>query len=53
MYASVIKLKVLFIKHASSKFDVRHCNVFDVVFARVNETLCLLRDVALSKNLEL
>ena len=31
----------------------RHCNVFDVVFARINETLCPLSDVTLSKNLEL
>ena len=31
----------------------RHCNVFDVVFARINETLCPLSDVMLSKNLEL
>ena len=31
----------------------RHCNVFDVVFARINETLCPLGDVTLSKNLEL
>ena len=31
----------------------RHCNVFDVVFACINETLCLLSDVTLSKNLEL
>ena len=31
----------------------RHCNIFDVVFARISETLCLLSDVTLSKNLEL
>ena len=31
----------------------RHCNVFDVVFACINETLCPLSDVTLSKNLEL
>ena len=31
----------------------RHCNVFDVDFARINETLCPLSDVILSKNLEL
>ena len=31
----------------------RHCNMFDVVFACINETLCLLSDVMLSKNLEL
>ena len=31
----------------------RHRNVFDVVFARINETLCPLSDVTLSKNLEL
>ena len=30
----------------------RHCNVFDVIFARINETLWLLSDVTLSKNLE-
>ena len=29
----------------------RHCNVFDVVFARINETLCPLSDVTLSKYL--
>ena len=31
----------------------KHCNVFYVVFARINETLRPLRDVTLSKNLEL
>ena len=31
----------------------RHCNVFDVIFARINETLCPLSDVTLSKILEL
>ena len=31
----------------------RHCNVFDVVFARINETLCPLSDATLSQNLEL
>ena len=31
----------------------RHCNVFDVVFERINETVWLLSDVTLSKNLEL
>ena len=31
----------------------RHWNVFDVVFACINETLCLLSDVMLSRNLEL
>ena len=31
----------------------RHCNVFDVVFACINETLCPLSNVMLSKNLEL
>ena len=30
----------------------RHCHVFDVVFACINETLCSLSDVTLSKNLE-
>ena len=30
----------------------KHCNVFDVVFARINETLCPLSDVTLSKTLE-
>ena len=30
----------------------RHCNVFDVIFARINETLWPLSDVTLSKNLE-
>ena len=31
----------------------RHCNVFDVVFARINETLCPFSDATLSQNLEL
>ena len=31
----------------------RHCSVCDVVFARINEALCRLSDVRLSKNLEL
>ena len=31
----------------------RHCNVFDVVFSRIKETLCPLSNVMLSKNLEL
>ena len=31
----------------------RHCNVFDVVFARINGTLFHLSDITLSKNLEL
>ena len=31
----------------------RHCNVFVVAFAHINETLCLLSDVMLYKNLEL
>ena len=31
----------------------RHCNVFDVVFSCIKETLCLLSNVMLSKNLEL
>ena len=31
----------------------RHCNMFDVVFARIKETLSPLRDVTLSKNPEL
>ena len=31
----------------------RHCNVFDVVFACINKTLCPLTNVTLSKNLEL
>ena len=31
----------------------RHCNVFDVVFACIKETLYLLSNVTLSKNLEL
>ena len=31
----------------------RHCNVFDIVFARINETSCPPNDVTLSKNLEL
>ena len=29
----------------------RHCSVFDFVFAHINETLCLLSDVTLSKYL--
>ena len=58
VYASVLvlKLQVLFIKHTSSKFIVTHFEgiaIFDVVFARINETLCPLSDVTLSKNLEL
>ena len=31
----------------------RHCNVFGVVFACINETICPLSNVTLSKNLEL
>ena len=31
----------------------RHCNVFYVVFESINETLCMLSNVTLSKNLEL
>ena len=31
----------------------RQCNVFDVVFALINGTLCQLSDVTLSRNLEL
>ena len=31
----------------------RYCNVFDVVFSRMKETLCPLSDLTLSKNLEL
>ena len=31
----------------------RHCNVFDVVFSSIKETLCLLNDATLSTNLEL
>ena len=31
----------------------RHCNLFDVVFACINETWCPLSYVTLSKNLEL
>ena len=52
----LLKLQVLFIKRTSSKFIVTHlryCNVFDVVSARINETLCPLSDVTLSKNLVL
>ena len=52
----LLKLQVLFIKRTSSKFIVTHFEgiaIFDVVFARVNETLCPLSDVTLSKNLEL
>ena len=41
----------------SSKFIVTHfedyCNVFDIVFAHIKQTLSLLSDVMLSKNLEL
>ena len=52
MYASALRLQDLFIKCTSSKFIVTHfedSNVFDVVFARINETLSTLSDV----NLEL
>ena len=41
----LIKLKVLFINCTSSKFIVTHFEdiaMFDVVFARINETLCPL-----------
>ena len=30
----------------------RHCNVFDVVFVRINGTLFHLSDITLSKNLD-
>ena len=52
----LLKLQVLFIKHTSSKFIVTHFEgiaIFDVIFACINETLYLLSDVTLSKNLEL
>ena len=52
----LLKLQVLFIKRTSSKFIVTHFEgiaIFDVVFARINETLYPLSDVTLSKNLEL
>ena len=51
----LLKLQVLFIKHTSSKFIVTYFEgiVSDVVFARINETLCPFSDVTLSKNLEL
>ena len=51
----LLKLQVLFIKHTSSKFIVAHFEgiaIFDVVFAHINETLCPLSDVTLSRNLE-
>ena len=31
----------------------RHCNAFDVIFSHRKETLCLLSNVVLSRNLEL
>ena len=49
----LMKLQILFIKRASSKFIVTHFEgiaIFNVVFAR--ETLCSLSNVT-SKNLEL
>ena len=51
----LLKLQVLFITCTSSKFIVTHFEgiaIFDVVFAQINETLCLLSNVTLSKNLE-
>ena len=51
----LMKLQILFIKRTSSKFIVTHFEgiaIFNVVFARINETLCSLSNVTLSKNLE-
>ena len=58
--ASVLKLQVkLPCIYQTYKFKVycnsfwRHCSIFDVVFLCIEETLCWLSDVTLSKNLEL
>ena len=51
----LMKLQILFIKRTSSKFIVTHFEgiaIFNVVFARISETLCSLSNVT-SKNLEL
>ena len=55
----LLKVQVLFITRTSSKFIVTHVegilllNLFGVVFACINETLCPISDVTLSKILEL
>ena len=44
----LLKLQVLFIKPTSSKLIVTHFEgiaIFDVVFARINETLCPLSEL--------
>ena len=58
VYSSVLKLQTSSI-YQTYKFKVycnsfwRHCNAFDVIFSHRKETLCLLSNVVLSRNLEL